>query len=144
MRTAKTDQTGQMPRLIRVLAWCTCHFAGFVMRQLKCVPSKAAHPSSLISLRCPQEEGKVCPAKTLIRLLMHRLVWVFNGCMWHFVGFAMSHLITKNVPFSPGRPSMPGSPPGPGSPMSPLILASSGGDAGSPFWPIKIKLKCFD
>ena len=33
-RTAKTDQTGQMPRLIWVFAGRTCHFVGFVMRQL--------------------------------------------------------------------------------------------------------------
>ena len=29
-----SDQTGQMPRLIRVLAGCTGHFVGFVMRRL--------------------------------------------------------------------------------------------------------------
>ena len=33
-RTAKTDQTGRMPRLIRVFAGRTCHFVGFVMRRL--------------------------------------------------------------------------------------------------------------
>ena len=32
--TEKTDQTGQMPRLIWVLIGHTCHFVGFVMRQL--------------------------------------------------------------------------------------------------------------
>ena len=30
MRTVKTDQTGRMPRLIRVFAGRTCHFVGFV------------------------------------------------------------------------------------------------------------------
>ena len=30
-----SDQTGRMPRLIRVFAGCTCHFVGFVMRRLK-------------------------------------------------------------------------------------------------------------
>ena len=30
-RTAKTDQTGGMPRLIGVLAGHTCHFVGFVV-----------------------------------------------------------------------------------------------------------------
>ena len=34
MQTAKTDQTGQMPRLILVFAGRICHFVGFVMRQL--------------------------------------------------------------------------------------------------------------
>ena len=34
MRTAKTDQTGQMPRLILVYSARTCSFVGFVMRQL--------------------------------------------------------------------------------------------------------------
>ena len=34
MRTAKTDQTGWMPRLIWVFAGHTCHFVGFVMRWL--------------------------------------------------------------------------------------------------------------
>ena len=29
MRTAKTDQTGRMPRLIWVCAGRTCHFVGF-------------------------------------------------------------------------------------------------------------------
>ena len=29
-----SDQTGRIPRLIWVFAGCTCHFAGFVMRQL--------------------------------------------------------------------------------------------------------------
>ena len=33
-RQAKTDQTGQMPRLIYVFAGLTCHFVGFVMLQL--------------------------------------------------------------------------------------------------------------
>ena len=35
MRTAKTDQTVRMSRLIRVFAGCTYHFFGFVMRWLK-------------------------------------------------------------------------------------------------------------
>ena len=30
MRTAKTDQTGQMPRLILVFAGRTCHFVGSI------------------------------------------------------------------------------------------------------------------
>ena len=34
-RTVKADQTGQMPRLIWILAGCTGHFVGFVMRWLK-------------------------------------------------------------------------------------------------------------
>ena len=34
MWTAKTDQTGQMPRLIWVFAGRTCHFWGFVMLRL--------------------------------------------------------------------------------------------------------------
>ena len=29
-----SDQTGRMPRLIRVFAGRTCHFVGFVMRKL--------------------------------------------------------------------------------------------------------------
>ena len=36
MWTAKTDQTGWMPRLIWVFAGHTNHFVGFVMRQLIC------------------------------------------------------------------------------------------------------------
>ena len=35
MWTAKTDQTGCMPRLIGVFAGHTDHFVGFVMRRLK-------------------------------------------------------------------------------------------------------------
>ena len=31
MRTAKTDQTGQMPRLIQVFTGCTGNFVGFVI-----------------------------------------------------------------------------------------------------------------
>ena len=34
MWTAKTDQTGRMPRLICVFAGCTCHFVGLLMRKL--------------------------------------------------------------------------------------------------------------
>ena len=34
MQTAKTDQTGQMPRLIRVFTGRTSYFVGFVMRRL--------------------------------------------------------------------------------------------------------------
>ena len=34
MRTAKTDHTGRMPRLIWVFAGRTCHFVGFVTRRL--------------------------------------------------------------------------------------------------------------
>ena len=34
-RTAKTDHTGRMPRLICVFAGHTSHFVGFVMRRLK-------------------------------------------------------------------------------------------------------------
>ena len=33
-RTAKTDQTGQMPRLIWVFAGCTCYFVVFITRRL--------------------------------------------------------------------------------------------------------------
>ena len=29
MQTVKTDETGQMPRMIRVFAGCTGHFVGF-------------------------------------------------------------------------------------------------------------------
>ena len=29
-----TDQSGRMPRLIRIFAGCRCHFVGFVMRRL--------------------------------------------------------------------------------------------------------------
>ena len=36
MRTVKTDQNGQMPRLIWVFAGRTCQFVGFVIRRLKC------------------------------------------------------------------------------------------------------------
>ena len=36
VRTAKTDQTGRMPRLIWVFSDRTGHFVGFVMRFLKC------------------------------------------------------------------------------------------------------------
>ena len=32
-----SDQSGQMPRQIRVFAGHTCHFVGFVMRWLICV-----------------------------------------------------------------------------------------------------------
>ena len=39
--TAKTDQTGRMPRLIWVFAGRTCHFVGFVTMRLICVPSKS-------------------------------------------------------------------------------------------------------
>ena len=39
MWTAKTDQTGQMPRLIWVFAGCTCHFVGFVIQWLICTYS---------------------------------------------------------------------------------------------------------
>ena len=31
-----SDQTGRMPRLIWVFAWCTFNFVGFIMRWLKC------------------------------------------------------------------------------------------------------------
>ena len=34
MRTANSDQTGRMPRLIWVFAQHTGHFVGFVMQQL--------------------------------------------------------------------------------------------------------------
>ena len=34
MRTVKTDQTGQTPRLIRIFAGHTCHFVGYVMMRL--------------------------------------------------------------------------------------------------------------
>ena len=37
MRTATTDQTGRLPRLIRVFTGRTCHFVGFVMRLLICL-----------------------------------------------------------------------------------------------------------
>ena len=36
MDSEDSDQTGQMPRLIRVFAGRTSHFVGFIMRQLKC------------------------------------------------------------------------------------------------------------
>ena len=40
MRTAKTDQTGRMPRLIRGFAGRKDHFVGFVMRRLICAAPK--------------------------------------------------------------------------------------------------------
>ena len=45
--TLKTDQTGQMPRLIQVFAGHTDHFVSFVMRQLKCF----VHSARLTSAR---------------------------------------------------------------------------------------------
>ena len=39
MMTVKTDQTGPMPRLIRVLACHTGHFVGFIMLRLNYVSS---------------------------------------------------------------------------------------------------------
>ena len=40
MQTAKTDQTGWMPRLIRVFAWRTYHFVGFVMLWLSFIKAE--------------------------------------------------------------------------------------------------------
>ena len=48
MRTVKTDQTGQMPRLIRDFAARTSHFDGFVMRRLKCVGETGYGPQVLL------------------------------------------------------------------------------------------------
>ena len=36
-----SDQTGRMPRLIRVFAGRTCHFFGFVMRRLICLRQRS-------------------------------------------------------------------------------------------------------
>ena len=43
MQTAKTDQSGWMPRLIWVFAGRTCHFVGFVVMQLKCYTGFHCH-----------------------------------------------------------------------------------------------------
>ena len=45
MQTAKTDQTGRMPRLISVFTGCTGHFVGFVMLQLILCQKIALVPS---------------------------------------------------------------------------------------------------
>ena len=37
MQTAKTDQTGQIPRLIQIFSRRTGHFVGFVMMRLSYV-----------------------------------------------------------------------------------------------------------
>ena len=42
-----SDQTGRMSRLIWVFAGRTCHFVGFVMRRLMCVPGFATLPCFL-------------------------------------------------------------------------------------------------
>ena len=64
MRTAKTDQTGRMPRLIQVFTGCTDHFCWFchALAQMTCVASKdtdlPGHASkSDHSLRCPPVES---------------------------------------------------------------------------------------
>ena len=60
-----SDQTGQMPRLIRVFAWRTCHFVGFVMRRLnhfQTLPSKEQcqvfipHPASPDNVLCNKQK----------------------------------------------------------------------------------------
>ena len=46
MRTAKTDQTGRMSRLIRVFTGPKGHFVGFVMRRLKFFTEEVAMEAS--------------------------------------------------------------------------------------------------
>ena len=61
-RTAKTDQTGWVPRLIRVFAGRTDHFVGFVMRRLILIP-----------------HGKlVDPYSFLVRVICHSGVMLFE------------------------------------------------------------------
>ena len=49
-----SDQTGRMPRLIWVFAWRTCHFVGFVMRQLIFVINSRIWETAI-----PQEEEQL-------------------------------------------------------------------------------------
>ena len=44
-----SDQTGWIPRLIRVFAGCTGHFVGFVMLQLKYDKNEIEHTSSFVN-----------------------------------------------------------------------------------------------
>ena len=67
------DQTGRMPRLIRVFAGCTCHFVNFVMlRLIFCFGLEEIH----------------------ILYELQRPAWsVFAGYIFYFVGFVMLWLI---------------------------------------------------
>ena len=49
MRTAKTGQTGRIPRLIWVFGGRTCHFVGFIVRWLINIQSNLVISNSLIS-----------------------------------------------------------------------------------------------
>ena len=90
----KTDQTGRMPRLIRVFAGRTNHFVGFVMRWLKCQPvlqytslQEPVFPirnvekltiAMILSFRTDRSEQTV---QTQIRLLLeNRLIRVYTVC----------------------------------------------------------------
>ena len=83
MRTGKTDQTGQMPRLIWVFAGCTCHFVGFVMRRLKSVqwwwPSYGRHSKSSIFVTFNLGVG-ICKLWSWFTQMSHLMrLWYFSS-----------------------------------------------------------------
>ena len=95
-----SDQTGPVPRLIRVFTGLTCHFVGVFSwvgsiyhipehdktNKMTCAPidisDQPGHLPSLISLPLMvTKDHLMWTAKT------PRLIWVFAGCIGHFVGF---------------------------------------------------------
>ena len=92
--TAKADQTGWMPRLIRVFAGHTCRFVGFVMQLFKSLRVYVSESEQIkATLQLPIE----CIAKADQTGWMPRLIWVFAGCTGHFVGFIMRPLKSLHV-----------------------------------------------
>ena len=72
-RTAKTDQTGRMPRLIRDFAGRICHFTGFVTRRLVCWLTNTLERSDVVdNLRLWTGTVKLRPVRDI------NLVCCFN------------------------------------------------------------------
>ena len=87
MQTAKTDQTGQMPRLVRVFVGRTGHFVGFVMRQLKWFLSSPGKRVSIWKFRPPWKPMlwfpiRICLIEAI--LISTTNIW-FCGKIWKII-----------------------------------------------------------
>ena len=94
-----SDQTGQMPRLIWVFAWRTCHFVGFVMRRLIFDFTLTA------DLICQQTCLRSCACGLIMVSLRHSLLYCFIEVMnktlkaWKRHPLGLSHRMRCKIAF---------------------------------------------
>ena len=102
-----SDQTGQMPRLIRVYAERTCHFVGFVMRRLNFILNFPYSPQELMLW------VGILIAYVFLRRTQETYPWIFvkyppYQFLWDVLTFNSSFISILMWSNSPLRPPFPG------------------------------------